>query len=63
MVSRSVITRKDSLKKMDSFTGEREPNVPEVSSDPTALRGLTKRVGSPGKSTLKVSGYPMPIAV
>jgi hypothetical protein len=49
MVSRSVITRKGFLKKMDSFTGEREPNVPEVSLDPTALRGLTKRVGSPGK--------------
>ena len=63
MVNRSVTTRKGSLKKMDNSTGEREPNVPGVSSDPTALRGHTKRVGSPGKLTLKVSGCPMPIAV
>jgi hypothetical protein len=63
MVNRSVTTRKGSLKKMDNSTGEREPNVPGVSSDLTALRGLTKRAGSPGKSTLKVLGYPMPTAV
>ena len=63
MVNRSEITRKGSLKKMDNSTGEREPNVPGVSSDPTALRGHTKRVESPGKSTLKVSGYPTLIAV
>lgn len=62
MVNRSATTSKDSLKKMDNFTGERELKVPGVSSDPMALRGRTKRVESPGKSILKVLDYPMLIA-